>query len=97
MPKRLWEVEGLSKKSQCERQLCLGFVRRVLGGFSDGSRRNLGRFGNATTGTNRRPEEVNRKPYNTEESTAGKRTLTINDFLVDLGSIFGGVWSILGL
>ena len=44
MPKRLWEDEVLSKKSQCERQLCLGFIRRVLGGFLEGSRHVLGRI-----------------------------------------------------
>ena len=80
LSKRLSENGVPSKRSQCERQLCLGFVRRVVGGFSDGSRQNLGRFGNATTCTNRRPEEVIKKPYKTEEKAAGQRTVTINDF-----------------
>ena len=44
MSKRLSANEVLSKKSHCERQLCLGFIRRVLGGFLEGSRHVLGRI-----------------------------------------------------
>ena len=44
MSKRLSANDVLSKKSHCERQLCLGFIRRVLGGFLEGSRHVLGRI-----------------------------------------------------
>jgi len=43
LSKRLSANEVLLKESHCERQLCLGFIRRVLGGFLEGSRHVLGR------------------------------------------------------
>ena len=44
LSKRSSENAVHSKKAQCERQLCLGFIRRVLGCFLAASRRNLGKF-----------------------------------------------------
>ena len=44
LSKRLSEYAVNSKKAQCEKQVCLGFIRRVLGWFLADSRRNLGKF-----------------------------------------------------
>ena len=44
LSKRLSENAVHSKKAQCERQLCLGFIRRVLGGFLESSWHVHGRF-----------------------------------------------------
>ena len=83
MPKRLSENEVLSKKLQCERRLCLGFIRRVLGGFLEGSRHVLGRISarsrrNSATASNEvlrgakdSPKGAQRKPKGAKRRQKG--------------------------